>query len=59
MYILFQVVLNYIFPTAILLHLIMSVLFFNDICAGSQSVDSNVCDKIFGEVIEIYRFVYL
>ena len=33
---LMEVVLNLIFPIAVLVHLIMSVIFFNDICAGSQ-----------------------
>lgn len=46
---LMEVVLNYIFPAAIILHLVMSVIFFNDICAGSKNAHS-MCDKIFGDV---------
>jgi hypothetical protein len=46
---LMEVVLNYIFPFAIMAHLVMSVIFFNDICAGSQNIN-NACDKIFGSV---------
>jgi hypothetical protein len=46
---LMEVNLNYIFPVAIMLHLVMSVIFFNDICAGSQNPDRDVCDKIFGD----------
>lgn len=46
---LMEVVLNYIFPAAIMLHLVMSVIFFNDICAGSKNADNDVCNKIFGD----------